>query len=354
MMRKLKGASFGISMMILSLAVIGSIIATSCLGAVQIPVEDTFRILAYHLFDIQFPETEALIGTATDSIIWSIRFPRILMGVAAGVGLSLCGVAMQATVQNPLAEPYILGISSGASLFATFSIFLGFGGLALLNISAVSLWSFLGALAASAAVIFLSSAGGKITSTKLILSGSIINALCTAFSNFIITIAADAEGMMTLKFWTMGSLTKANWNNIWFPLVTVVALWILYQLLSRPLNVLLMGDEAAITLGINLSFYRGLFLTTASLVTGILVASCGVIGFVGLIIPHIVRAMVGADHRRLIPVSALGGALFLLWSDAFARILIPNTELPISILTSVVGAPVFVFIMLKNNYQFRQ
>ena len=353
-MRRIQGKLFPLVLFILTTLLILSILLTSCMGAVQIPVSDTFRILAYHLFHVSLPETEALIGSAADSIIWSIRFPRILMGTAVGAGLTLCGVSMQATVQNPLAEPYILGISSGASLFATFSILLGFGTISLFQISAVSLWSFLGALLASAAVIFLASAGSKITSTKLILSGSIINALCTAFSNFIITIAADAEGMMTLKFWTMGSLTKANWNNILFPIVTVAALWILYQVLFRPLNVLLLEDDAAITLGINLNFYRNLFLATASLVTGILVASCGVIGFVGLIVPHIVRAIVGADHRRLVPVSALGGALFLLWADALARVLIPNTELPIGILTSVVGAPVFVYILLKKSYHFKQ
>lgn len=353
-MRKVQGKYFPAIILLLSIALAVSILITSCMGAVKIPVSDTYRILCRHILNISLPETESLIGSSAESIVWSIRFPRILLGIAVGAGLSLCGVAMQATVQNPLAEPYILGISSGASLFATFSILLGFGGISLFRISSVSVWSFLGALTASAAVMFLASAGSRITSTKLILSGSIVNALCSAFSNFIITIAADAEGMMTLKFWTMGSLTKANWNNIWCPILAAAVLWLLFQLLFRPLNVLLMGDEAAVTLGINLNFYRKLFLASASLVTGILVAACGVIGFVGLIVPHVVRAVVGADHRRLVPASALCGALFLLRADALARTMVPNTELPIGILTSVVGAPVFVYILLKKSYHFKQ
>lgn len=341
-------------LLLLFVLLLVSILVTSCMGAVRVPIADTYKLLCRHIFHISLPGVEELLGTSADSIVWSIRFPRILLGIAVGAGLSLCGVAMQATVQNPLAEPYILGISSGASLFATFSILLGFGTLSFLQVSAVSFWSFLGALAASAAVLFLASAGSKITSAKLILSGSIINALCSAFSNFIVTIAADAEGMMTLKFWTMGSLTRANWDNIAVPIAAVLLLWLLFWAMFRPLNVLLMGDEAAITLGMNLSFYRKLFLASSSLVTGILVAACGVIGFVGLVVPHIVRALMGADHRRLVPVSALGGALFLLWADALARTMLPNTELPIGILTSVVGAPVFVYILLRRSYHFKQ
>lgn len=349
-----KRVSLPVVVALLTVLLVVSVLITSCMGAVRISVADTYRILCSHIWKISLPGSEELIGTSADSIVWSIRFPRILLGMAVGAGLSLCGVAMQATVQNPLAEPYILGISSGASLFATFSIFLGLGSFSLFHISAVSFWAFLGALASSAAVLFLASAGSKITSAKLILSGSIINALCNAFSNFIITVAADAEGMMTLKFWTMGSLARANWDNIAAPIVLVILLWILFQLTFRPLNVLLMGDEAAITLGVNLGFYRKLFLASSSLITGVLVASCGVISFVGLIVPHIVRAIMGADHRRLTPVSALGGALFVLWADALARTLLPNTELPIGILTSVVGAPVFVYILLGKSYHFKQ
>ena len=169
----------------LAVLLLFSIVITSCMGAVRIAPYDTLRLLCYHLFGL-FPESVAeLLGSSVDAIVWKLRFPRILLGLAVGAGLSLCGVAMQATVQNPLAEPYILGISSGASLFATFSIMLGFGSITVLSLSAVPFWAFLGALAASFLVLFLASAGSKITSSKLILSGAIINALCTAFSNFI-------------------------------------------------------------------------------------------------------------------------------------------------------------------------
>lgn len=352
-MKKKLEKNFTVFMLFMIIALFISVVVTCCMGAVKIPVADTFKILTHNLFGISHSGMEELMASSANSIIWKIRFPRILLGIAVGAGLSLCGVAMQATVQNPLAEPYILGISSGSSLFATFSIFLGFSSFSLFGIPAVSIWSFIGALLASAAVILLASSGSKITSAKLILSGSIINALCSAFSNFIVTVAADAEGMLTLKFWTMGSLTRANWNNIWFPIIVVACLCVLYMILARPLNVLLVGDEAAITLGINLPFYRKLFLTTSALVTGVMVATCGIIGFVGLIVPHVMRAVIGADHRRLVPASAVSGALFMLWADALARTIIPNTELPIGILTSLVGAPVFAYIMIKKNYRFK-
>ena len=351
-MKNKRAFPIGSTILFLSVLLLVSIVITSCMGAVRIAPYDTLRLLCYHLFGM-FPENVSeLLGTSIEAIVWKIRFPRILLGVAVGAGLSLCGVAMQATVQNPLAEPYILGISSGASLFATFSIMLGFGSVTFLNLSAVPFWAFLGALAASFLVLFLASAGSKITSAKLILSGAIINALCTAFSNFIITIAGSAEGMMDLKFWTMGSLARADWDNIWVPLFSVLLLFLLYLLTFRPMNTLLMGDEAAITLGINLGFYRKLYLITASFVTGILVATCGVIGFVGLVVPHVVRALVGADQRRLVPVSALFGSMFVQWADALARTLIYNAELPVGILTAFVGAPVFAWMLLKKNYSF--
>ncbi len=342
-----------ITVSMLTIALIISICVTSCMGAVTIPVKDTFNLISYHLFGTVSEGTPELIGSPADMIIWNLRFPRIILGIAAGAGLSTAGVIMQAVIQNPLAEPYILGISSGASLAATFSLMLGFGNISIFGLPSSSVWSFLGAAAASAAVLILASSGSRVTSAKLILSGAIINALCSAFSNFIVTVAADAEGMMELKFWTMGSLARAKWDNITFPCITVSVILLLCSLSFRTLNTMMMGDDAAITLGVDISLFRKLFLGAASLLTGILVSICGIIGFVGLIIPHAARAVTGADHRRVIPVSALSGSLFLLWADAFARSMLHNTELPIGILTSIVGAPIFVYIMLKKNYSFK-
>ena len=257
---------------------------------------------------------------------------------------------MQASVQNTLAEPYILGISSGASFGATLAIMCGAGSIALVDgVGSVSFFSILGSIVATVGVLLLASAGGKMTTSKLVLSGMILNALFTALSNFIITVAADAQGMLDLKFWTMGSLTRAGWDNVW--LVLGVTVFFLTQF--RSLNILLMGDEAATTLGLNTARRRWVYLVVSALLVGCMVSAVGTIGFVGLMIPHIARSLVGSDHRRLIPAAVLIGAVFMLWADAAARTLIVNSEVPIGILTALIGAPFFVYIMVARNYSFK-
>ena len=261
---------------------------------------------------------------------------------------------MQASVQNTLAEPYILGISSGASFGATLAIMCGAGSIALIDgVGSVSLFSFLGSIVATVAVLLLASAGGKMTTSKLVLSGMILNALFTALSNFIITVAADAQGMLDLKFWTMGSLTRAGWDNVWLVLGVVLAGTVFFLTQFRSLNILLMGDEAATTLGLNTARRRWVYLVVSALLVGCMVSAVGTIGFVGLMIPHIARSLVGSDHRRLIPAAVLIGAIFMLWADAAARTLIVNSEVPIGILTALIGAPFFVYIMVARNYSFK-
>lgn len=329
-----------------------SIVVTSCMGAMKVPIQDTLAIITHKLFGVPLPE-DGHIGLATINVIWELRFPRILLGIAIGAGLSLAGVVMQASVQNTLAEPYILGISSGASFGATFAIMLGAGTLGVGSVAATPFFAFIGSLIATIGVLLLASTGGKMTASRLVLAGMILNALFTAFSNFIITIAANAEGMLDLKFWTMGSLTRASWSNVWIVLGVVAAASIFFLIQFRNLNIMLMGDEAATTLGLNTARHRWAYLSVSALTVGVMVAASGTIGFVGLMIPHITRSFVGTDHRRLIPAALLIGAIFLLWADAFARVILPNSEIPIGILTAVVGAPFFVYIMVARNYSFK-
>lgn len=321
------------------------------IGQVHIPLAESYRILLYKLTGFQWGTTPIETGSFTD-IIWQIRFPRVLMAMFIGAGLALCGAVMQAAVQNPLADPYILGISSGASLGATFAILIGFGAIGWLGQTGVAFWAFAGAMGASLLVLTLAGIRGKMTSVKLVLAGMVINALCSAFSNFIIYFANNAEGIKTVTFWTMGSLASSGWNKL--PLVGIVVLVaILFFLLqSRVLNTMLLGDEAAVTLGINLSVYRRVYMLLTALVTGVMVASCGMIGFVGLIIPHIVRGLVGSDHRKVMPVSVLFGAIFLIWTDVIARSLISSVELPIGIITAMIGAPMFMYMLVKKGYGF--
>ena len=323
------------------------------MGAFKVDIKTAYEILIYKIFGIGTQNAEVLTQAPAYNVIWSIRFPRVILGAIVGAGLALCGCVMQACVQNPLAEPYILGISSGASLGATFSIMLGVGAIPFISTSGVAFWSFIGAMIASFMVLKLASINGRASSTKLILSGTVISALCTSASNFIISIASDAQGMQNVKFWTMGSLASAKWESILVPLLVTVGCCIYFLTQTRLLNTMLVGDEAAITLGMNLNKKRKVYMVLTSMLTGILVASCGVIGFVGLIIPHIVRSIVGADHKRLLPICIIAGSIFLVWADAVARIIIPNTEMSIGIITSLIGGPFFAYILIKKSNSFK-
>lgn len=345
--------AFAMALGVMVFLLLLSVILSMSFGSMEILPSHTYAILLEKIFGIH--TDSGLTGKLSEvNIIWEIRFPRVLLGAAVGAGLSLCGMSMQAAVQNPLAEPYILGISSGASLGATFSIMLGIGTFQWFSVSASSFWGFTGALAAAFLVLLLASMGSKMSSSKLVLSGTVINAMCNALSNFIIFMAGDAHGMQSVKFWTMGSLAGAKWNNIFFPVALTVICSLVFLFQYRNLNTMLLGDEAAVTLGVPVSRYRRIYMIISSLLTGVLVAYCGIIGFVGLIIPHITRAIVGADHRRLTPICILGGSIFMIWADTFARIAIPNSELPIGIVTAMVGAPFFVYILIRKSYTFHE
>ncbi len=344
--------SFNLFILALIVLLVISVALSVSFGSLNIKPSISYSIILNKLFGLSLGNPDEVNNLSNYNVIWLIRMPRVLLAIAVGCGLAICGTIMQATVQNPLAEPYILGISSGASLGATFAIMIGMGSFSILSLNGVSLWAFLGALGASISVLVLSSMGSKMSSAKLVLSGTVINALCTALSNFIISIANDGEGIQTVKFWTMGSLATAKWSNIGFPTLLVVICCIFFLTQGRALNLMLMGDEASKTLGLNLNLYRRIYMLITSLLTGVLVASCGIIGFVGLIIPHISRSLVGSDHKRLVPTSMLLGSIFIIWADVFARITIPNAELSIGIITGIVGAPFFLYVLLRKGFGF--
>ncbi len=347
-----KRTVFSIICILMLFAVAVSAVLSVSIGQVSIPFKQSLQILASQLTGGYLGGEASLSdGMATD-IIWQIRFPRVLLAMVAGAGLALCGTIMQASVQNPLADPYLLGVSSGASLGATFSIMLGFGASGIVGELGVASWAFIGALGAALLVLALSGMGGKSTSVKLILAGTVINALCHALSSFIIYFAKNAEGIRSVTFWTMGSLASAEWKSLLPISIAVLAAILFFFSQSRVMNTMLMGEETAVTLGINLNAYRKIYMVLSAAVTGFLVSACGIIGFVGLIIPHIVRGVTGSDHKRLIPMSILTGSLFMIWTDVFARTIVPNGELPIGIVTALLGAPVFMYMLIKKGYGF--
>ncbi|WP_456060973.1 FecCD family ABC transporter permease [Anaerosinus massiliensis] len=328
------------------LALIASILLAVCFGSVKIEVVDVFQIILHKTFGMPI---EGLSMAQTD-IIWQLRLPRILMAAFVGAGLAMCGTVMQASVQNPLAEPYILGIASGASLGAVFSIMLG-GSKLLLGLG-ITIWAFVGAILATIAVMFLAGIGGRMSTMKMVLAGAVISALFGAAANFLIYIANNAEGMRNVAFWTMGSLAGAKWDTLGLPAIGVSIAAIFFLLRYRKLNVLLLGEEAAITLGINIIRERRIYMVITAILTGLIVANCGIFGFVGLVIPHAVRSIVGADHRRLMPGVLLVGAIFLIWADVLSRVLLKSGDLPIGIITALIGAPFFMWLLFRRSFNF--
>lgn len=309
------------------------------LGSVTIDIQDTYQIIFSKL---AFSLGTGKLSPSTIAIVWNMRVPRVILGILAGAGLSVCGSVMQSTVNNPIAEPYILGISAGATFGATLSIILGLK-------SITGAGAFIGAILASTVVLFIASMQGKMTTSSLILSGTVVNALFIAFSNFIISVGANADSLMTIKFWTMGSLAGTSWSDLALPALVVGFSFLFFCSQYRIFNTMMMGDEAALTLGVPLHFYWFLYITVVAIMTAVLVACCGIIGFVGLITPHIARRLVGTNYKRLFPIATLLGSLFLVWADVLARILVKNAELPIGIFTALVGAPFFIYIVAKSR-----
>ena len=318
------------------------------LGTVHIPAHTLWQVVVSRFVDsvvIEDPRQGAL-----NDIVWMLRMPRVILAALVGAGLAVSGVIMQAIVKNPLADPYILGISSGASTGATVAILMGVG--IAFGEEYVGIMAFIGAMVISFGVLIIANMGGRANAIKLLLAGMALSAVCSAFTSIIVYFAKDKEGIQNVAFWMMGSLAGANWDLIGIMLFVILLPIVFFWFQTRILNLMLLGDEVAITLGVDLHRYRQLYLVMSSIMIGFAVYAAGIIGFVGLLIPHIVRQALGTNHKGLIPISALGGALLLVVADTLSRTIIPHTELPIGILISVIGAPAFVYLMIKQTYAF--
>jgi len=338
-----------LAIFLLIAALILSLCWAVTMGAANLSVKDVYGVILYKTLGIGDAELYGS-GSLSD-IVWFIRLPRLVLAICVGAALAVSGVVMQAIVKNPLADPYILGVSSGASLGATLAILLGVG--TAFGANYVGVMAFLGALAASLGVLFLANVGGRATSVKLILAGTALSSICSAASSFVLyVINNSSNAIAAVGRWTMGSLAAASWDTNPTMLAVTVACVIFFLTQHRTLNLMLVGDESAVTLGTDLHRWRILYLVVASLLVGFSVYNAGIIGFVGLVIPHIVRMLFGTDHKKLLPISALLGAVFLLWADVACRTLLDRTELPIGILTSMIGAPCFIYLMARSRYGF--
>lgn len=330
-----------------------SIILGIGLGPVSIRFSDVYRVMLHRLSGIFTGQAGSLpdIRESTQNIVWFLRAPRVLLGALIGAALTLSGAGMQAFTKNPLAEPYVLGISSGASLGAVLAMLLGVS-VPVLGKLSVSMGAFIGALVSILLVYLLAKSRGSVTPIRLILVGVAVSAMFQAFTNYIVYTAPDDAAVREATFWMLGGLGSAEWEDLPLLLCLVPLAFLLMLALSKSLNAMMMGDSSAITLGVNLNVVRNLLIVVTALLTASSVAVSGCIGFVGLVIPHMVRSVVGPDHRKLIPISTLTGAIFLIWVDVGARMIKPPAELPIGILTAFLGAPLFLWMIRVRRYEF--
>ncbi|GAA0287598.1 iron ABC transporter permease [Streptomyces polychromogenes] len=283
---------------------------------------------------------------ALASIVWDVRMPRVLLGAVVGAGLAVSGAVLQALVRNALADPFLLGASSGASAGAVLVIVLGVGaGTA----AGLPLAAFAGSLAALVAVYALARRGGTMTTGRLILAGVAVQYVLSALTSLVLVLAAHPDQLRSVLFWTLGGLGGARWDELALPAAALLASTAVLVTLARPLDLLLAGEEGARTLGLDTGRFRAAVFVLASLVIGVLVACSGAIGFVGLMVPHAARMVVGAGHRALLPVCALAGAVFLSLADLLARTAAAPGEIPVGVVTALAGGPFFLWMLRRST-----
>lgn len=340
----------GLLFSVLTAFLIFSILYVVSIGTTPIDIKTVYRVMADQIF---FSGAQTAAGAWDKSIyqiIWNIRLPRVLFGVCCGAGLSICGAAMQALVLNPVAEPYILGVSSGASAGAALALLTPlpfFSGQ-----YRTTAFALLGALLAFFCVYRMAKAGGggKIQPVALLLSGTAVNAVMSAVTSFLIFMAKSPESISAVYNWQMGSLASAQWSSLRIPALGTALGCIVFFCQSGNFNLIMIGDDDAAAMGLHVKRFRGMMFIICALIVASLVSVTGIIGFVGLMVPHMVRLLAGTSSNRIIlPLSALFGASYLIWADAAARSLFGPAELPLGIITAFVGAPFFFYLMIRKN-----
>jgi iron complex transport system permease protein len=319
-----------------------SVVVAIGLGPVGVAPGAVLQIIGHHA--VGYPAVQTWPDTH-DAIIWEVRLPRVLLGAIVGAALGVVGVALQAIVRNPLAEPHILGVSAGASTGAAAAILFGVG--AGLGPQSVAVMAFLGSLGALALMLALARSGGRISPSRMLVSGVAVSYLLSATTSLLILFADTSEGARAVVFWLLGSLVNADWSTLPIAYVGIgggisVVLW-----WRRRLDLLALGDDTALAAGVDPGRTRLVLVVVVALCVGCAVSLSGGIGFVGLAVPHIARRLVGPVHRHLVPAAAAVGALVLVWADVAARMVLQPRELPIGVVTGTLGAPVLVALVRK-------
>ena len=325
----------GLAVLLLSLSLAVSV------GAVAVPVSTVWGVLSNKLVP---GLVEPTWSQGREAIVWNIRFPRALLAMMVGSGLALVGASLQAVTRNPLADPHLLGISSGGAFGAVFALL--HSGL-FLGLLTVPLMAFVGALMATFLVISVSRLADATSADRLVLAGVAVSFIIMAGANVLIFLG-DPKATHTVVFWMLGGLGLAQWDQLIYPLIILLfsGAWLMSR--STALNAMTVGDETAVTLGIPVAQFRLTVFIFGALITGVMVAFSGIIGFVGLMVPHIARMLVGGDYTRVLPASLLIGAIFLLWADIAARTLLAPEDLPIGIVTGLTGGLFFIWLLARR------
>lgn len=326
---------------VLSVALLSTVGWSLMTGQVTVPAE---RVLAIAGQQLALPVGQAAMPTAEQTaVVWHIRLPRVLVGILAGAALAVSGAVLQGVFNNPLADPGLIGVSSGAALGAVSAIALG---LTSLSIFYMPVCALLGAGLAVGLIVLLALRQGKLSSAMLLLGGVAVSMLLGAVTSAILTLLNEQRAREFL-FWIVGGLDYRRWEHVYMTVGPVVLGILVLCCLARQLNVLILGEQEARAVGMPVARLRLTFLLLASVTTAAAVCVTGTIGFVGLLVPHVMRLLVGPEHRTLLPACALAGGLFLEFCDTLGRVIAPSLEIRVGIMTALVGAPYFLYLLYK-------
>jgi iron complex transport system permease protein len=319
---------------VLIVLLIASMLLAAATGAVKISTREIIEIITQGS------------DTVNASILMDIRLPRVLLAAVIGAGLAAVGGVMQAIFKNPLVDSYTLGMSSGAALGAVISIITGLN-VNIMGIETTGLFAFIGAVSTLFIVYSLAYTRSRMSINSLLLAGVAVSYFLASVISFLMMLNHDK--IEHIVFWTMGSLSMATWNEFYISAIFIIPALAVLLYYTRELNILVMGEDAAHHLGINTAFLKNILLITCALIVGIVVSTGGTIAFLGLVAPHIIRLIVGSDNRRVILYSALLGSILLVLSDTFGRVLIQPVEIPVGVMTSIMGGPFFIFLLRKQK-----
>ncbi|MCL5771761.1 MAG: iron chelate uptake ABC transporter family permease subunit [Actinobacteria bacterium] len=333
---------------ILLIILIALVVLSSAIGSANLSLKLTIKTLISVIPGIRNLINTSSINPQDFKVIFDIRLPRILVSILAGIALSGSGVIFQGIFRNPMADPYIIGVSAGAAFGATIGLLFA-GNIKIISLSATSIFAFLGAIGTTFLIYNISKIKGKISVLTLLLSGVALSSLLSSIISFIMIYRT--HDLAKIYFWIMGGLANSSWTNFLIIMPVIIIIMIISAFFMRDLNVMSLGDERANQLGVQTEKIKQILLILASIMAAAAVSVSGIIGFIGLITPHIMRIIIGPDHKILYPTASISGGIVLLLSDTIARTVLSPREIPVGIITSIIGVPFFIYLLIKSKRQ---